>query len=50
MTGPSSRIGAHASVSHALLGARVNLHIGVHEEQEGFSHFHNTIVGEKGPG
>ncbi len=34
--GPDCRVGAHASVSHAMLGARVYLYPGVRIGQEGF--------------
>lgn len=34
--GPDCRIGAHVSISHAILGARVTLHPGVRIGQDGF--------------
>ena len=42
--GPDGRIGAHASLSHALLGARVTLHAGARVGQEGFG-FATTKAG-----
>ncbi len=36
VVGPDCRIGAHASLSHAILGARVLVHPGVRIGQEGF--------------
>jgi UDP-3-O-[3-hydroxymyristoyl] glucosamine N-acyltransferase len=42
--GPDCRIGAHASLSHALLGARVTLHPGARVGQEGFG-FATTKTG-----
>ncbi|MGA9866986.1 MAG: UDP-3-O-(3-hydroxymyristoyl)glucosamine N-acyltransferase [Acetobacteraceae bacterium] len=35
--GPDCQVGAHASVSHALLGARIIIHPGARIGQEGFS-------------
>ncbi|MEO9191755.1 MAG: UDP-3-O-(3-hydroxymyristoyl)glucosamine N-acyltransferase [Acetobacteraceae bacterium] len=35
--GPDCRVGAHASISHALLGARIVVHPGARIGQEGFS-------------
>src|SRR6202022_1181747 len=34
--GPDSRIGAHASLSHAIIGARVYVYPGARVGQEGF--------------
>jgi len=42
--GPDCRIGAHASVSHALLGARVVIYAGARIGQEGFG-FATTKAG-----
>ena len=44
MLGPECRIGAHASLSHAVLGARVYVYPGVRIGQEGFS-FASTKAG-----
>ncbi len=40
--GPDCRVGAHVSISHALLGARVALAPGVRIGQEGFSFAHTA--------
>ena len=44
MLGPECRIGAHASLSHAILGARVYVYPGARIGQEGFS-FASTKAG-----
>jgi UDP-3-O-[3-hydroxymyristoyl] glucosamine N-acyltransferase len=44
MIGPDCRIGAHASLSHARLGARVYIYPGARIGQEGFS-FATTETG-----